>query len=365
MLQVQAESQHALLLKPNVVGVAIGYKESGGVITDEPAVVVLVEQKKPLAALSAEEQIPREINGVRTDVYEVGYLQAQQQQDPKGRFRPTIPGGVSIAHYKVTAGTLGAMVRDRTTGERFILSNNHVLANSNEALVGDPILQPGPIDGGQNPGDVVSRLERFIALNYLEGPVGSPTPTPDPGGGTGGTNSCDIVNSLVGLANLLARLTGSSQRVQASTVAAPTMTGAGATTQATDNIVDAALARPVDPTMFTDQIRNIGVVRQTKAPALGMRIRKSGRTTDLTESTITLLNATVNVNYSTSQGGRTARYAGQIICEAMSQGGDSGSLIVDANENAAVGLLFAGSPLATIFTPIDVVTNALNITFEA
>ena len=46
----------------------------------------------------------------------------------------------------------------------------------------------------------------------------------------------------------------------------------------------------------------------------------------------------------------------------MSEGGDSGSLIVDATENKAVGLLFAGSTLATIFTPIDLVLSALNIT---
>ena len=360
IIQAQAQAQAELLRKPNVVGVAVGYKESSGVISDEPAVVVLVEQKKPIAALSEDALIPREVEGVRTDVYEVGYLQAQQQETPRGRFRPTIPGGVSIAHYKVTAGTLGAMVRDRTTGERFILSNNHVLANSNEALVGDAILQPGPTDGGQNPADVVAKLERFIPLNYLEGPIGDPPPAPDPGEPTR-PSGCDIVDVFVGMANLFARLSGSQKRVQSSTAAAVT---GQATTQTTDNVVDAALARPNDPTMFTDQIRHIGVVRETKAPTLGMRVRKSGRTTDFTEATITLLNATVNVNYGTSQGNRTARFTGQVITEAMSQGGDSGSLVVDATENAAVGLLFAGSPLATIFTPIDSVMNALNITFE-
>jgi hypothetical protein len=76
---------------------------------------------------------------------------------------------------------------------------------------------------------------------------------------------------------------------------------------------------------------------------------------------VTLLNAPVDVGYDTAAGARTARFGGQIICEPMSQGGDSGSLIVDTAGNYAVGLLFAGSPLATIFTPIDTVFNVLNI----
>jgi hypothetical protein len=114
--------------------------------------------------------------------------------------------------------------------------------------------------------------------------------------------------------------------------------------------------------MFSDDIKNIGMVYEPKPPALGMRVRKFGRTTEYTEGNITLLNATVNINYSTVHGPRTARFIGQVITESMSQGGDSGSLIVDIAENKAVGLLFAGSNLATIFTPIQVVLDALNIT---
>jgi len=91
-----------------------------------------------------------------------------------------------------------------------------------------------------------------------------------------------------------------------------------------------------------------------------MRVRKSGRTTGVTESVITLINAMVDINYTVGGQARTGRFTGQIICEPMSQGGDSGSLIVDT-ENYAVGLLFAGSPLATIFTPMETVLDALNI----
>jgi hypothetical protein len=67
------------------------------------------------------------------------------------------------------------------------------------------------------------------------------------------------------------------------------------------------------------------------------------------------------VGYTTVRGARTGRFTGQVITEAMSQGGDSGSLVVDQTENRAVGLLFAGSSVATIFTPIDRVLDALNV----
>lgn len=368
-VEAQSQFEHTLLAKQNVVGVAVGYKESNGVTTDEVAVVVLVEQKKPIAALSAEDAIPRELDGLRTDVVEVGYLRALQT--PKDRYRPTIPSGVSIGHFKVTAGTLGTIVKDRTTSELFILSNNHVLANCNDAVPGDAILQPGAIDGGQNPGDVVAKLERFVKLSYIGDPVTPPTPggpnpppvpgptPPDPGGNSG------CLALIVALSNALASALGSQQRVATVQAASlgPTVTRASAQAgEVPENRVDCALARPIDPAMFSDDIRQIGLVNDVKAPALGMRVRKYGRTTGFTEGSIKLLNATVNVNYSTVSGPRTARFTGQVITDGMSQGGDSGSLVVDATEARAVGLLFAGSDLATIFTPIDVVLAALNIT---
>lgn len=347
VFQAQALFQEALLAKPNVVGVAVGNKNLAG----EPSVVVLVSQKKPMAALTAQDVIPDTINGVKTDVLEIGYPRAYDS--PTGRFRP-IPCGVSIGHYKITAGTLGTLVTDTQTGEKLILSNNHVLANSNDGLVGDPILQPGPIDGGQNPGDIVARLERFVQIRYVDDPD-TPTPTPPGGGGTT-PGGCDVLTAVVALINAIAAALGSQQRV------APTTTtkqqAVDATAQTPTNEVDCALAKPIDPSQFTGEILGIGAVSGTKPAAIGMKVRKSGRTTGYTEGTINLLNATVNVAY----GSRTARFTGQIITTPMSQGGDSGSLIVDGTENKAVGLLFAGSNLSTIFNPIDRVLAALKVT---
>ena len=379
-LEAQAVHQDKLLQKQNVVGVAVGYKDANGEKTDELAVVVLVAEKKPLAALSAEDIVPPEVDGLRTDVVEVGYLRAQQTG--RDRYRPVIPSGVSVGHFKVTAGTLGTIVKDRTTGDLFLLSNNHVFANSNDALKNDPILQPGPIDGGQNPGDVVAKLERFIKLKYIGDPVETPpipptdppsTPTPNPPtqpptNPTPPTQRCDIAQLFVTVGNAVAALLGSEKRLVTQTLSAQAASGTlirGVASEAQavpENLCDCALAAPIDPFMFSDDIKNIGLVMETKLPMLGMRVRKFGRTTEYTEGNITLMNATVNVAYSTQAGQKTARFVGQVITESMSQGGDSGSLIVDATETKAVGLLFAGSNLATIFTPINVVLDALNVT---
>jgi hypothetical protein len=349
VLQAQEAFQRSLLAKENVVGVAVGFKEDKEATSGELSVVVLVEQKKPLVALAAEDVVPPEVNGVRTDVYEVGYLRAFDT--PRDRFRPIIPSGVSIGHFKITAGTLGTIVTDRTTGEKLILSNNHVLANSNDALVGDAILQPGTTDGGQNPADMVAKLERFVRLRYVDEPD---IPTPDPGQPPA-PSGCDVADVVVKVANVLSAALGSSKQV--AVVSRPQAQIAGIGAQAVENEVDCAVAKPIDPNMFSGQIRGIGPVSGSKPATLGMRVRKSGRTTDYTEGVITLLNATVNVAY----GAKTARFVGQVITQAMSQGGDSGSLIVDTAEAKAVGLLFAGSNQATIFNPIDKVLNALNV----
>src|SRR3546814_8805883 len=48
----------------------------------------------------------------------------------------------------------------------YILSNNHVLANSNNATPGDAVLQPGPFDGGTDPADRIASLSRFIPITF-------------------------------------------------------------------------------------------------------------------------------------------------------------------------------------------------------
>jgi hypothetical protein len=408
--------------------VGIGYKLDNGELTDQLSIVALVDQKKPDIALQDSDRVPSEIQGVKTDVQEVGTLRAQLS--PRDRWRPVIPGGVSIGHFRVTAGTLGVMVRDRLTGEYLILSNNHVLANSNDSTIGDVILQPGATDRGINPSDVVARLERFVPLRYVgdpepaqplpptnpttptnptpptnptnpttptnplpfpdnpKPPVGTPptqpnNPTPPTNPTTpttpttptnppysGRPSGCDITDLIVAGGNALARLNGSEKRLSASSVSAqavPMSPVMSSTVQAQSavsvNYVDCAVAKPLNVTAFSDEIRYIGRITGTKQPTLGMRVRKVGRTTDYTEGMVTVVNTTVDVGYNTMRGPKTARFVGQIMTTGMSQGGDSGSLIVEMGAPNAIGLLFGGSGTVTIFTPIQLVLDALSVSF--
>lgn len=301
----------ALLALPNVVGVGVGYKRTGGERTSKPAVVVLVRRKVPKDELEPQHLVPERVDGVPTDVVEVGDLKPLARGDaaavPRAvpvdpqlrtsRVRPA-PPGVSIGHYQVSAGTFGAVVYD-PDGHPYILSNNHVLANSTtgrdrRAKRGDPVLQPGAADGGRS-GDVIGLLDRYVPIKPLR-----------------------------------------------------------------TNLVDAALARPRAAASLDDEILGLGRVTGIARPRLGMAVRKSGRTTGVTAGFIEVLEATVRINYDDLP----VSFGGQIILSPMSAPGDSGSLVVD-EKNRAVGLLFAGSDRSTVCNPIEIVLAALKVGFAA
>ncbi len=324
----KAANTAALMARPNVVGVGIGRNVKGGVQTDELCLSVLVADKIAIEGLAPEALVPSQLGNVPTDVVQIGQIWSTQV--PTDKFRPA-PGGVSIGHYQISAGTLGCVVRDRTTGDRLILSNNHVLANSNDAQVGDPIIQPGGADGGTVANDLIARLERFCMIDF----------------GTDGGSDCGIASAYAGFGNAIASLLGSRHRV----------TVLQANPQAV-NLVDAAVARPINDGDVLDEILNIGVVSGTTEGVLGMQVRKSGRTTGYTTGVITTIEATVSVNYGS---GRVATFENQFVAGPMSEGGDSGSLIVAADSQQAVGLLFAGSTQSTIFNPIQAVLDCLDV----
>jgi S1-C subfamily serine protease len=270
--------------------------------------------------------VPPTVGGTPTDVEAVGELLAgdgaadsPESQDPatlqnvatiegqdagaltlKWRLRP-VEGGYSVGHWRITAGTYATAVYDRSAypgvpSRYYVLSNNHVLANSNNARVGDPILQPGPYDGGIYPQDVIARLSRWVPIHFLP--------------------------------------------------------------STTRNYVDAAIAE--GPFHLLDrEIYWIGYVRgfRNNWPAINETLQKTGRTTNWTTGRVTAINATVNVGYG---GGRVARFHGQIVTGRMGGPGDSGSLVLDLNENA-IGLLFAGSATHTIINHIVFVQNLLGI----
>src|SRR2546427_365768 len=124
------------------------------------------------------------------------------------------------------------------------------------------------------------------------------------------------------------------------------------------NLVDAAVAEPIDAGSVSRDILGIGRVTRTRDAELGIRVRKSGRTSGITEGRVTALDATVEVDY----GGQTAVFREQVVSDLVSKGGDSGSLVVDES-GRAVGLLFAGGATTTLINPIAAIAHFLEVTF--
>lgn len=326
--QVKETHTLDLLQKRNVVGVGLGYKISRGQNTGELSLVISVARKMPRTALTDQDLVPKTMDGVKTDVVETGILRAllrrPQDLSPRDRWRPVLPPGVSIGHYKITAGTFGCLVC--RGDELFILSNNHVLANANDCEEWDPILQPGPADGGTED-DRIARLARYVPIDFETAPA-----------------ECNVAGWAAKLLNYVAGALGSRHQLE------PVKKSAGF------NRVDAALARPLSPNTVSNEILGIGVPTGVGTVSLGTAVQKSGRTTGYTQGTITQIDATVRIDYY----GPQALFTGQVVASPMSQGGDSGAAILDRNRNV-VGLLFAGSNAVTIFNPIDEVLSALDV----
>ena len=109
------------------------------------ALAVRVQQR----ALEHSREVERITQHARgeVDVRYVGVVRKRATPWHQQRCRP-LRIGCSVGHFKVTAGTLGAVVRPRGGGPLGVLSNNHVLANENRGKRGQAILQPGRYDGG-------------------------------------------------------------------------------------------------------------------------------------------------------------------------------------------------------------------------
>ncbi|MBE3576425.1 MAG: hypothetical protein IMX00_01810 [Limnochordales bacterium] len=339
---LQAKVTASVRRKPNVVGCGVGYKHTAGRPTDSISLLVLVRKKEPEGVLGQSERVEKEIGGVPTDVIEVGDVRllgsppaaAWQEANPSlrrvpeperlRRVRPA-PAGVSIGHYQVSAGTFGAVVRRR--GRLYILSNNHILANASngrdgKAKIGDPILQPAAYDGGVVGQDTIAFLAAFAPL-YRANDV---------------TQHSALTR---GLDRLLRALFG--VRVT--------------TDRPLRNTVDAALAKPIDETVISPEIFGIGRVSGVGRPELGMKVRKSGRTTGITEGRLLAVHVEMEVGY----GDSSVEFADQLLFTRMSDPGDSGSLVM-SETGQGIGLLFAGSDKATLANPLDKVLQAFDAT---
>lgn len=248
----------------------------------------------------------------------------QNQNVQSGAIKLGSSGGnanaFSTSGNKITCcgGTLGSLLT--RNGAQFILSNNHVIANSDSAQIGDPIIQPALID---NPApntctttgtSTVANLTQFFNLES------------DPGTKVDAAIAQVVIGKVDPLGNILYL---------------------GAT--ATNGIPD-----PGAPHAGSGA---------PGGATVGMPVAKSGRTTGLTCSSVLATNTATSVQYQKGCGtGATfnVSYTNlvDVVGGSFSSEGDSGSLIVTQNTADAVALLFAGSDQDVVGNPISDVLNS-------
>jgi hypothetical protein len=314
----------------NVHAVGIGAKIVDGQPTDTLCVRIYVTQKLA-PTLLGDNTLPAEVGGVPTDVIEsapafllpavtaveevavTGEASVMAVPPPcstarRRRQRP-VRGGISAAHFLVTAGTISCFCRSTRQGDDpeqvFVLSNNHVFADVNQGQIGDFLLQQSPNDEGTS-SDQFARLARFVPIQL------------------GGT--------------------------------AP-------------NRVDGALGAILPGIKVDPEICSLGRITGTEPAAENMRVRKHGRTTGFTEGVVTDISYDALVGMDHLNPAIVGLFIDQIRIErtaphpAFGLGGDSGSLVVHADRPNAVGLYFAGpdSGFYGIANPIDAVLTELEI----
>ena len=304
-LAAQRHHTDALLRIPGVLGTAVGLLPDGRVGV------------KILLADTSVRGLPDGLDGVPVATQVTGLIVARS--DPTTRARPA-PLGFSVGHPAITAGSIGARVVDGA-GHVYVLSNNHVLANSNDATIGDPTLQPGPYDGGTAPADQIGTLYAFKPIDFS----------------SSGANTFDAAIALSDPNDL-----GN---------ATPTDDGYGTPNAA----------------IFGDA--NHDGLFDDEGALLNLYVQKFGRTTKLTHGQVTAINATVMVCYEVFFGFciKSARFVDQLVIEpgTFSGGGDSGSLIVTDNDaKNPVALLFAGSSTETIANRIDLVLQYFGVSVD-
>jgi Fibronectin type III domain len=284
---------------------ASGIVGSGVGLTPAGQPVIEVFTTRPRVA------VPKTIGGVRVEPVETGMIVARSATL---RYPRPVPIGVSSGLADFGTGTLGARVSNGSTV--YALSNNHVFAGINTLLggsIGDPILQPGPVeDGGTDPDDRIGTLADYQEIDFNPGSA---------------------------------------------------------------NTMDAAIALTTTADVGTATLPDgYGAPSSTTTPAsIGLPVQKYGRTTGFTQGTINAVNVDLDVCYfplteTECFPGFEAHFVNQFaIPDAsvpFSASGDSGSLVVAQGGNQPVGLLFAGGDGLTIANPIGPVLQRFNVTID-
>ncbi|WP_159587881.1 hypothetical protein [Chelativorans xinjiangense] len=264
-----------------------------GVITQDAAsadarLAVLVQDRRKVRSAVVEE-----IVGFARGEADVLYIGRQRPLWTTTRNDP-LRLGASISPTTVEyAGTLGCFCRDDETGQRAVLSNNHVLADVNKVAPPTAVMQPGARDGGRPGPDDIAALTRFVPIQYEGVP--------------------NFVDAAVASLSEHEREEDRHTLYSGEDTPEPAMT------------------------LTPEQLAEV---------LPGMTVFKTGRTTSFTRGSVRAVS--VN-NFLVDMGDGLARFDDQIVIEMdmsptrpFSRPGDSGSLIVDEG-GRPVGLLFSGS----------------------
>ena len=307
-MEVHERHSRDLFSLSGVVATGVGLPSE-----DAPSIKVFVEE-------AHERWIPHSLEGLPVEIVETGRIFALRHPcngppsrrpewcgewsapvDATVRFARPVPIGVSTGHPWVTAGTICCRVRNAFGV--FVLSANHIFANTNRAFLDDAVLQPGSFDGGRAPQDEIATLFDFEPIEF------------------GGV----------------------------------------------ENVIDAAIAlttlEDVDNATPSD---GYGVPSsKTVRPRPRMRVMKYGRTTGLTKGRIEAINATVDVDYRVGVARFVRQII--VAGDGFAAGGDSGAVIVRDRGRSArkpVGLLFAGSATLAVGNPIDLVLDRFGVVMD-
>jgi hypothetical protein len=308
-IAVQDKNTPKLMTDRNVIGTAATLGDDG-----KPAIMILVLDEATKAAM------PATIDGINTKVIVTDRIVAMNTEavNHKTKQTPPIQLGTSggwrydLANGYCCGGTLGSLIQVGT--QKRILSNYHVFesdivsgGNGRVATTGDPIIQPGLIDVSCNAANA-QNVATLVKTSSLPG----------------SNVDCSSATIVTGMVNT------------------------------------------------TGAILEIGTISKTTiAASVNQAVKKSGRTTGLTRSKVSGLNATISVSYENECAGGTAftkTFTGQILVTNRASkflgAGDSGSLMVqDVTTNPkAIGLLFAGSTTLAVANPINSVLSFLGAT---
>jgi hypothetical protein len=305
IIAIKERVEAQFLGAPGVTGVDVGYKEVGGQATDQVAIRVHVAAKTD--DIPADQRVPAEIEGVPTDVLERRYeLQVLTQQVAE------VSPQADTTHYATMQGGV-SMGPSRVV-------NGSIFAGTLGAIVIDSVSNQHAALTNFHVACVDSTFtigDRMVQPSRIDTGV---VPTDEFGSLARETLSANVDGAVIA--------------------------------------IDSGRASQCE-------IADIGAVRGTAAAALGMAVRKRGRTTLLTYGSVDGVSGSVTIDYGDGIGSKTLTNQISIAADTtrnplFSDHGDSGSVIVN-DSGFVVGLLFAGSGTSTVANPIAAVLSELNI----